>query len=87
MQNNKDAGNAIQTDSHRFKQQQMFNIKNKSHAPQTSEEVFYPAGTQTSCFQNTPQEPVNLTQFCLPGSGTPEKDKPELFGPIKQCEH
>lgn len=64
----------------------MFNIKNKSHTPQTSEEVFYPAGTQTSCFQNTPQEPVNLTQFCLPGSGTPEKDKPELFGPIKQHE-
>lgn len=60
----------------------MFNVE-KNHAPQTSEEVFYQAGTHSSCFQNTPQEPVNLTQFCPPGSGTPEEDKPQLFGPIK----
>lgn len=54
----------------------------QNHTPQTSEGAFCRAGTQSSCFQSTLQEPVGLTQFCPPGSGKPEEDKPQLYGPI-----
>lgn len=49
------------------------NTVKQTYTPQTSGQFCYQAGTQNSCFRNTPQEPMILNRLCPLGSGRPEE--------------